>query len=214
MKRLVLSIAFALILPAIIIRARLWPPLDLTAAVFGLMVLGPLCAAIFGHAAQSQFKKKGNVRAGPRFLAIAGLCAGYAELALVIFGFVTSGHRPVPYEAIAVGSLRSINFATHSYARAHPAEGFPASLMKLRFEAQQPHDWSLDPSPASGTKSHYRFTYIPIQEDGAGTVDRYRIFADPLDAKDKNLRHFFTDQSEVIRMSRGVAANESSIALQ
>lgn len=215
MKSLVFSIAFALILPMAIIFARLRPPLDLTAVVFGLIVLGPLCAAIFGHAALRQFKKKGDVRVGPRLLAVAGLCLGYLELALVIFSFLASGHRSEPYESIAVGSLRTLNFATHAYTDAHPAEGFPASLLKMRFDAHEPtNNWSLDPMLANGTKSHYRFTYLPRQVNRTGIIDGYRIFADPLDPKNKDLRHFFTDQTEIIRMARGAPANESSTALQ
>jgi hypothetical protein len=215
MKSLVLSIVFALILPGFIVLATQRPSFDLPGFVFGLLILGPICAAFFGHAAHRQFRKEGNAGTIPRSLAVAGISAGYAELAFVTFGLLTTGHRPYPYEAVAVGSLRSINFAMHSYAEAHPTEGFPTSLMKLRFDAQQPaNDWSLDQALASGTKSHYRFTYIPTRERGIGIIDRYRIFADPLDAKDKDLRHFFTDQSEIIRMSRGAPADESSTALQ
>jgi hypothetical protein len=151
-------------------------------------------------------------------MATAGLAIGYLELALLaLLGFIMLGsvHHPsriVASEAMAVSSLRTVNFAAHAYAQAHPQVGFPNSLQDLGSQTPQPEqDWQIDPALASGTKLHYRFTYVPRNRGGA--VDEYQIFADPLDAKDREARHFFTDQSESIRWSKGAPANESSAPL-
>ena len=213
----VISVALNLVMPMIVACAVLFSPRSGSWLVPFLVacVLCPLAAAFFGHVAKRELRKKSIAGSSWSRMATAGLVIGYLELALLVLVGLTSGERPAPYESVAVGSLRSINFATHAYAEAHPKEGFPTSLSKMCFDAHQPpNTWSLDPALASGTKSHYRFTYIPGKQSGTGIVDGYQFFADPLDAKDKDLRHFFTDQSEVIRMSRGVAANDSSIALQ
>ena len=178
-------------------------------------LLCPLAAAFFGHSARRELRGNGAAGCTRSAMAKAGLTIGYLELALL--GFITLGsvHHPsriVAFEAMAASSLRTVNFAAHAYAQAHPQVGFPNSLQDLGSQTLQPgQEWQIDPVLASGTKLHYRFTYVPRSRGGA--VDAYQIFADPLDAKDRDARHFFTNQSESIRWSKGAPANESSAPL-
>jgi hypothetical protein len=210
----VISIALCAVVPlsvtAVVLRApraELW-----FAPAVVACLLCPLAAAFFGHAANRELRGNGAAGSGRSAMATAGLTIGYLELALL--GFITLGsiHHPsrrVAFEANAVSSLRTLNFAAHAYAKAHPQVGFPNSLQDLDSQSLQPgQDWQIDPVLASGTKLHYRFTYVPKNHGGA--VDAYQIFADPLDAKDRDARHFFTDQSASIRRSQGAPANESS----
>ena len=63
---------------------------------------------------------------------------------------------------------------------------------------------------ASGAKSGYLFSYAAGQRDSRGNVASYKIYADPVTAGTTGNRHFFTDQSGVIRVESDRPANEHS----
>jgi len=217
-KNSVTSLVFCLVSPNFVVLALLFGETNLPGYfIIACVFLSPLAAAFFGHAARRQISKSGQD--GPRGhkLATVGLTIGYLEIALV--GLVLFGTRPHhntlgAYEASAVGSVRTLNVAAHSYASAHPQIGFPKTLKDLSPNDSESDPYSLiDQTLASGVKLQYRFTYVPRSASVNGINDGYQIHADPTGSQKPDARHFFTDQTTVIRWASGTTANESSPAL-
>lgn len=182
-----------------------------------VLMLSPFAGVLLGHTAKSQIRRaKGEIR-GLAFANI-GLALSYAQVLLFVVGLLIYRVErfPIPaYESSAVGSLRTLNFAVHAYAKAHRQEGFPEKIEDLvRNGSRMDDDWAIDQVLASGVKANYRFTYVPRSIKGDKAIDAYQIFADPIDLKEKTFRHFFTDQTESIRMSAGAPANEKSTELK
>jgi hypothetical protein len=63
-------------------------------------------------------------------------------------------------------------------------------------------------------KSRHRFTYLPRSTKNDGLIDAYRILADPIDPREKDALHFYTDESESIRTSKNTPASELRQKLQ
>ena len=103
----------------------------------------------------------------------------------------------IPYEASAVGSLRTINTAQIEYARTYPDRGFASSLAELG-----PGSGDLiDSILANGKKSSYVFILTAAPPDSHGRIVRYSIMARP-QHYGKNIRYsFFTDESGVLRFT-------------
>jgi hypothetical protein len=217
-KNSIISVAFCLVLPTFVACAVLFAPVNPPGILIAACALSPLAAAFFGHAARREISKSGQDGAGGSTMAAAGLTVGYLEIAFVSLILISSVHHPnrmVAHEASAVGSMRTLNRAAGAYAGTHPQEGFPKALKDLSMNGPQPEpDWLIDQALASGVRAHYRFTYIPRSTKSDGVIDAYQILADPIDSRDQESRHFFTDQSGSIRMSKGAPANESSTELK
>lgn len=64
----------------------------------------------------------------------------------------------------------------------------------------------LDEVLTSGTKHGYIFTYAPVDNDGNGLPEAFTINADPTIPGSSGNRHFFIDQSGVVRQKTGAAA--------
>jgi hypothetical protein len=217
-KNSVISIALCLVLPTFVACGVVFAPINPPEIVFVICaLLIPLTAAFFGHAARRQISKSRQDGASGYKMATVGLTIGYLEIALV--GLVLFGTRPHhstlgAYEASAVGSVRTLNIAAHSYASAHPQEGFPKTLKDLSQDNSQSDSYSLiDQTLASGVKLQYRFTYVPRSTRVNGINDGYQIYADPIGSQKADAHHFFTDQTTVIRWASGSTAKESSPAL-
>jgi hypothetical protein len=214
------SLALCAVAPILMTYAVLLPPTDDAWLVPLLVacVLCPLGAAFFGHAAKRELKTGATVGKAVRVMAAAGLTIGYLELVFVVLTALSPPFHPsriAADQSIAVGSLRSLNFAAHVFAAAHPEKGFPKILADLHWNGSQPQpDWTVDAALESGMKMRYRFIYVAKTSNRGSVVDAYQVFADPLDLTNKELRHFFTDQSEVIRFAFGAPASQSSDALQ
>ncbi|MGB7281137.1 MAG: DUF4190 domain-containing protein [Candidatus Acidiferrum sp.] len=210
------SILFGLVLPAFVVIAVGFGPINPSDALVVACLFSPLVAVSFGVVARRQIRKSNQRDAPGTALAIAGLTLGCLGIVFCIgTATINLAVRPAPYAASAVGSLRTLNFATHVYAKAHPQQGFPKKIEDLVWDpSDSENTWGIDRVLASGVKSHYRFTYIPRSTKNDGLIDAYQIFADPIDAEEKDSRHFYTDQSESIRMSRGAPANEKSAELK
>ena len=113
-----------------------------------------------------------------------------------------------------VGSLRTINTAALTYSSAY-GHGFPRRLSNLglpRSEKYNPSDASdqaanlIDEILASGRKGLYGYYYIAGPVDSQGRILSYMVYADPVDPNAGN-RHYFTDQTRVIRWQLGRQAN-------
>ncbi len=105
----------------------------------------------------------------------------------------------------AIGSLRTLNDCAHTYATAHPHQGFPKTLQDIHT------DGLIDGSLASGVKNHYQYTYLPRISAARDSVAGYQIHADPTDCI--TCWHFYTDETGIIRAREGARANDTSPSL-
>ncbi|MGZ4821891.1 MAG: prepilin-type N-terminal cleavage/methylation domain-containing protein [Terriglobales bacterium] len=119
-------------------------------------------------------------------------------------------------EASAVGSARTINTAEVTFASTYPNHGF-ATLAQLG----PPTSGSvgdtgaglLDSVLASGTKSGYVFSVVTSGAASGGAATIYTVNGDPQNSQ-TGQRHFFTDQSGVIRFNASQTASASDSPLQ
>jgi len=163
-----------------------------------------IVAVIMGHLSLSDIRRSAG-RLGGRGLAIAGLVLGYAGLAIIPVLIIAAiaipnllRARMAANEASAVGSLRTINAACVRYGTAYKT--FPASLANLGPGAPPNASAAglISDVLASRQKSGYLFTYQPGPSQDGVTIS-YEVHADPVTPGATGVRHFFTDQSGVIR---------------
>lgn len=194
--------------------------------VFFFWPLTALAAVILGHLALSDIKKSAGRLAG-QGMAIAGLVLGYIGLAFVPLILIIAAiaipnllrARMAANEASAVGTLRTYNTAMITYATACPNVGYPKNLANLGPGAGDAdkcaHAGLLEaqlamPVPA---RNGYRFSYN-VEPDPNGQVTKYVLSADPVVPNTSGVRHFFTDESGIIRYSATGGANLNSEPLQ
>ena len=103
-------------------------------------------------------------------------------------------HERVPYEASAVGLLRTINVAEAEYAQAHPDKGFASSLAEL---GPEPGSALIDSVLASGRKSGYVFILTAAPPDSHGRITHYTVIARPQKYRREVKHSFLTDESGV-----------------
>ncbi len=119
-------------------------------------------------------------------------------------------------ESSAVGSIRTLNTAMVTFAAQCPALGYPATLTLL---GPGPGDCTganiVDNvlGVAAPVKSGYNFTYAPGAA-AAGVVNTYTLNADPSNPGTTGQRHFFSDQTGVIRYNQTALAGAGDPALQ
>jgi hypothetical protein len=152
-------------------------------------------------------------RARPFFPRLPGLIPALVGLSVVALLFVVATpnllrSRMAANEAIAVGSLRSLNSAATTYSNTYGH--FPQSLRNFGPSTNgSPSEESaglIDPVLASGRKSGYLYSYysLPAVGNGGGF---YTVHADPLEPDKSGVRHFSTDQTGVIRYDGGQPLN-------
>jgi type II secretory pathway pseudopilin PulG len=189
-----------------------------------LPFLAAIPAIILGHLALSDIKKKAGQLKG-NGLAIAGMVMGYAQLVFIPFILIIAAiaipnllrARMAANEASAVGTLRTYNTAIVSYATHCQSTGFPASARNLgpgNGDCEGANLVGAELAAPATTRSGYRFFYSPGPADNLGRVVSYTITADPITDNTTGTRHFFTDESGVIRMTRGEQATPDSPPLQ
>jgi prepilin-type N-terminal cleavage/methylation domain-containing protein len=69
----------------------------------------------------------------------------------------------------------------------------------------------IDSTLATGTKSGYRFTYVP--QSSGGSNSSYTLNADPITVGSTGQRHFYTDETHVLRVNVTAVASSSDPAL-
>jgi prepilin-type N-terminal cleavage/methylation domain-containing protein len=111
-------------------------------------------------------------------------------------------------EASAVASLRTYNTSIVAYSTTYQTD--PGTDLSQLGPATTPTSTSADLvdallGSATPVKSGYSFTYSPGTATSTGIITTYTILADPSNSS-TGQRHFFTDQSGVIR------ANTSAVA--
>jgi type IV pilus assembly protein PilA len=129
--------------------------------------------------------------------------------------------RMAANEASAVASLRAINTSQVVYQSTY-GPGFATKLADLSdggaaancASSATPTATSaclIDAALTSGTKSGYGFLYTPVTV--ASTIVSYSVNADPTTSGSTGQRHFFTDQTNSIRVNSTAAATSSDSAL-
>jgi type IV pilus assembly protein PilA len=190
-----------------------------------LPFLAAVPAIVLGHLALSDIKKRAGQLKG-NGLAIAGMVMGYAQVVflpvILIIAAIAIPNllraRMAANEASAVGSLRNYSTAMVTYTSMCPNTGFPESVKKLGpgSGGDCVRANLVDPVLATpdATKSGYRFFYSPGPANNLGQIVSYTITADPITDNTTGIRHFFVDESGVIRGSSGGPASADSPPLR
>lgn len=129
--------------------------------------------------------------------------------AIAIPNFIKSKMRA--NEASAVQSLRNISTAEIVYSTTYGID-FSDNLAKLSGNGiviDQNNAGLVDESLAGGRKSGYVFTFIVLSTDPQGHASSYSTSADPQVAGSSGQRHFYTDQTCVIRSNDSIPAGPS-----
>jgi type II secretory pathway pseudopilin PulG len=194
------------------------------AAYVILPFFAALPAIILGHLALSDIKKKAGQLKG-NGLAIAGMVMGYAQVVflpvILIIAAIAIPNllraKMAANEASAVGTLRTYNTAMVTFASQCATLGFPPSARNLGPGSGDCTGANLIGSVLATPvpmKSGYRFFYSPGATDNLGRIVSYTITADPITDNTTGTRHFFVDESGIIRASTGEPATADSSPLQ
>jgi type IV pilus assembly protein PilA len=129
--------------------------------------------------------------------------------------------RMAANEASAVASLRSINTSQVVYQSTYGpsfatkladlSDGGTASNCALPNTPTSTAACLIDATLASGTKSGYTFPYTPVT--GGAIVTGYSVNANPTTSGTSGQRHFFTDDTNLIRVNPAAAATNSDPAI-
>jgi type IV pilus assembly protein PilA len=119
-------------------------------------------------------------------------------------------------EAGAVANLRTITTASVVYNTTYGV-GFAPTLVALGGTSALPSATSadlIDSVLSSGVKSGYIYTYTVLSTDANGNAQAYAVNADPITPGTTGDRHFYTDQTSVIRANLTQSAGASDTPLQ
>lgn len=192
--------------------------------VFGLLFFIPfafVAAIVLGHMAHSEIKKSAGRLKG-QGIATAGLVLGYGTVLFIPFLLIIAAiaipnllrARMAANEASAIGILRTYNTALAAYADKCPNEGYPALTSGLGPGNGDCDGANLISGELAGRrliKNGYVFFYGAYSRGNRQSrLNTYTIAADPVAPNTTGVRHFFTDQSGVIRYGDGVSATVNS----
>lgn len=195
--------------------------------ICGLLFFIPFCfvvAIVLGHLALSDIKRSAGRLKG-QGLAITGLVFGYGWIlfipVLLILAAIAIPNllraRIAANEASAVGTLRTYNTAMVAYATQCANVGYPGSVQALGPGSGDCNRANLlDPMLASpaAIRSGYQFNYAPGGMDPSGHIVSYTIIAEPITQNTSGIRHFFVDESGVIRYTTDGPATADSAPLE
>lgn len=119
-------------------------------------------------------------------------------------------------EAGAVANLRTISTASVVYNTTYGA-GFASSLAALGGNPATPSSSQaglIDAVLSAGVKSGFIFTYTVVATDAAGNAQAYSVTADPITPGTTGDRHFYTDQTSIIRENLTTTAGPSDSPIQ
>jgi type II secretory pathway pseudopilin PulG len=163
-----------------------------------------VAAILFGHIARSDIRRSGGRKSGAG-MALAGLVLGYIGIAMIPIILIVAAiaipnllrARVAANEASTIGYLRVLNFAITRYSNANGK--YPDTLAEI------------SPGFSSPRKFGYFIEYHPATMDVDGVkITGYSITATPLGPRAGGRRHFFTDQTDVVRAERGFPATANS----
>jgi type IV pilus assembly protein PilA len=119
-------------------------------------------------------------------------------------------------EASAVQNLRNISTAELLYSSTYginfTAGPGLSQLSGSGINPDQNNAGLIDEVLASGMKSGYIITYLPLTLDAKGHTATYSVNADPI-SPTTGQRHFYTDQTCVIRSNIAVAAGPTDLPI-
>ncbi len=141
------------------------------------------------------------------------------ELLIVVAILITLAALAIPNfmrariqanESAVAAAMRSITTAIVSYELAYQA-GYPNNLIDLGpppvgTPASAAAADLIDRALAMGTRSGYNFTYAAIDANGDGRNDSYTVHADPSSPGVTGVKHFFVNQTNVIRYNASAVA--------
>jgi hypothetical protein len=196
---------------------------SLVSGILSLLCLFPaaVLAIVLGYVAGAKIRRSGGALRGEG-MARAGVNLGIVGLIFAVLAVIAIPNllrsRMHPGEASPVGTLRTINTAEVTYFAEYPTRGYSATLAQLGPPAPnlQPGPEAaglIDPVLASGQKSGYRFIYVPGPRDEHWLITTYAVRADSMTLESGN-RHFFTNQTGVIRSETGQPAGPNSPPLE
>jgi type IV pilus assembly protein PilA len=119
-------------------------------------------------------------------------------------------------EAGAVSNLRTITTASVVYTTTY-GSGFASSLAALGGNPATPSASQaglIDSVLSSGVKSGFIYTYSVLATDANGNAQAFSVIADPVTPGTTGDRHFYTDQSAVIRQNLTATAGPSDPPIQ
>jgi len=134
--------------------------------------------------------------------------------AIAIPNFIRSKMRA--NETAAAENLRTISTAEVVYSTTYGI-GYSPDLPSLSGNPTVPNASQaglIDTVLAAGQKSGYQYTFNVIGVDSNGYVLRYNVTADPLIPGTSGDRHFYTDQTDVIRSNTTTPATASDAPIQ
>jgi type IV pilus assembly protein PilA len=134
--------------------------------------------------------------------------------AIAIPNFIQSKERA--NESAAVQNLRSITTANVIYSTTY-ADGYSPNLSDLGGTSGTISPTSaelIDTILATGQKSGYTFQYAVTTTDSLGNPTGYTANADPITQNITGMRHFYTDQTMVIRENDTVPASATDNPIQ
>lgn len=184
--------------------------------------IGAIVAVVLGHLGLSEIKKSAGRLKGDG-MAIAGLVLGYLQVAVLPVILIIAAiaipnlirARMAANEASAVGALRTLTTAEIAFSSICPKIGFAYALAEMGPNGTACPDAKneIDVILASGVKSGYKFTPHLSSFTGQVPETGFGWNADPL-SDASGTRHFFVDQTGVIRFSTTGQADENSEILQ
>jgi type IV pilus assembly protein PilA len=180
----------------------------------------PVAAIILGHLSHSEIRKSGGRLKG-QGMAVAGLVLGYLGVLFIPIWLIIAAiaipnlmrSRIAANEASTVGTLRTYNVALSAYASQCPSQGYPASVANLgpgRGDCGRANLVDVQMSAPLPRKSGYLFFYAAGKTNRAGQVIKYTINADPISPNTTGIRHFFLDESGIIRVGMDAPATPNS----
>jgi type IV pilus assembly protein PilA len=118
-------------------------------------------------------------------------------------------------EAAAVHSIRDISTAELFYSSTYGIN-YSTTLTQLSGTGINPdvnNAGLIDEVLAGGIRQGYVITYTPITTDALGHTITYTVTADPINPGTTGQRHFYTDQTCVIRSNISTTAGPTDLPL-
>ncbi len=178
-------------------------------------------AIILGHIARGEIRRSGGRLKGAG-TAMAGLVLGYIGVAIIPVILIIAAiaipnllrSKMFANETLAVAALRELNTACSSYAANYGQ--YPLELKQLGSagEATSEHADLIDAALAGGHKASYLYFYRAVPKPESQELVGYIINADPLFAGTRGQKHYFTDETGVIRVETDKPATAESPPLR
>jgi type IV pilus assembly protein PilA len=182
-------------------------------------------AIVLGHMALAEIKRSAGRLKG-NGMATTGLIFGYGTVLLIPVFLIVAAiaipnllrARMATNETSAIATLRTYNLALVQYASKCPGYGYPSTTQDLG-----PGTGDCNGANLVGTelatpqvvKNGYIFFYGAYSRgSGQGHLNVYTVAADPVMPNTTGSRHYFTDQSGVIRYAIGVTATAKSTPVE